>query len=178
MHSYVVRYDLWERFEGNAHEESFFAWWFQAGMWERPRLSLFFAPSNFNPNNFPLSLSSDFFRLPLQFWVLFISHLLRQFRAQWPKTSSKDTSYAASKLEFVVYPAPHMAPAIVEPYNAILTTHTSLESTDVSFLVDNQVMLKQLFCLCYKQKTLWRNLSVPQIFSIFAPIQFLENIKL
>ena len=43
-----------------------------------------------------------------------------------------------SKLEFVIYPAPNMAPAIVEPYNSILTTHTSLELTDVSFLVDNQ----------------------------------------
>ena len=32
-----------------------------------------------------------------------------------------------------------MAPAIVEPYNAILSTHTSLESVDVCFLVDNQV---------------------------------------
>ena len=33
-----------------------------------------------------------------------------------------------------------MAPAIVEPYNSILTTHTSLELTDVSFLVDNQAI--------------------------------------
>ena len=45
-----------------------------------------------------------------------------------------------SKLEFVIYPAPDMAPAIVEPYNAILTTHTSLELTDVSFLVDNEAI--------------------------------------
>ncbi len=43
-----------------------------------------------------------------------------------------------AKLEFVIYPAPNMAPALVEPYNAVLTTHTSLEVTDVSFLVDNQ----------------------------------------
>ena len=35
--------------------------------------------------------------------------------------------------------ANQMAPAIVEPYNAILSTHTSLESVDVCFLVDNQV---------------------------------------
>ena len=34
-----------------------------------------------------------------------------------------------AKLEFVIYPAPQMAPAIVEPYNAVLTTHTSLELT-------------------------------------------------
>ncbi len=46
-----------------------------------------------------------------------------------------------AKLEFVIYPAPNMAPALVEPYNAVLTTHTSLEVTDVSFLVDNQASL-------------------------------------
>ena len=56
-----------------------------------------------------------------------------------------------AKLEFVIYPAPNMAPAIVEPYNAILTTHTSLESTDVSFLVDNQAIYE----ICK------RNLEVP-----------------
>ena len=51
-----------------------------------------------------------------------------------------------AKLEFVIYPAPQMAPAIVEPYNAVLTTHTSLELTDVSFLVDNQAIYE----LCRK----------------------------
>ena len=40
-----------------------------------------------------------------------------------------------SKLEFAVYPAPQISTAVVEPYNSILTTHTSLELTDVSFLV-------------------------------------------
>merc|ERR1711973_592149 len=30
-------------------------------------------------------------------------------------------------LEFSVYPAPQVATAVVEPYNAILTTHTTLE---------------------------------------------------
>ena len=57
-----------------------------------------------------------------------------------------------SKLEFVIYPAPNMAPAIVEPYNAILTTHTSLELTDVSFLVDNQAIYE----ICKKNLTVDR----------------------
>ena len=60
----------------------------------------------------------------------FTSLLMDRLNREFPRKS---------KLEFVVYPAPQMAPAIVEPYNAILATHTSLESTDVSFLVDNQV---------------------------------------
>ena len=45
-----------------------------------------------------------------------------------------------------------MAPAIVEPYNAILTTHTSLELTDVSFLVDNQA----IYDICKKNLTVDR----------------------
>jgi len=57
-----------------------------------------------------------------------------------------------AKLEFVIYPAPNMAPAIVEPYNAILTTHTSLELTDVSFLVDNQAIYE----ICVRNMSLDR----------------------
>ena len=44
------------------------------------------------------------------------------------------------KLTFSIYPAPQISTAIVEPYNSILTTHTSLEHTDVSFLVDNEAI--------------------------------------
>ena len=32
-----------------------------------------------------------------------------------------------SKLEFAIYPAPQISSAVVEPYNSILTTHTTLE---------------------------------------------------
>merc|ERR1712154_144087 len=32
-----------------------------------------------------------------------------------------------SKLEFAIYPAPQVSTAVVEPYNSILTTHTTLE---------------------------------------------------
>ena len=51
-----------------------------------------------------------------------------------------------------------MAPAIVEPYNAILSTHTSLESVDVCFLVDNQVKKVQFLCefkyeICFGMNT-------------------------
>lgn len=45
-----------------------------------------------------------------------------------------------SKLEFSVYPAPKVATAVVEPYNSILTTHTTLEYSDCSFLVDNEAI--------------------------------------
>jgi tubulin alpha len=42
-----------------------------------------------------------------------------------------------SKLEFSVYPAPTMANSVVEPYNSVLTTHTTLEHSDCSFMVCN-----------------------------------------
>uniref|UniRef100_A0A673JZQ4 Tubulin alpha chain n=1 Tax=Sinocyclocheilus rhinocerous TaxID=307959 RepID=A0A673JZQ4_9TELE len=35
-----------------------------------------------------------------------------------------------SKLEFAIYPAPQVSTAVVEPYNSILTTHTTLEHSD------------------------------------------------
>ncbi|KAJ8403885.1 hypothetical protein AAFF_G00347530 [Aldrovandia affinis] len=45
-----------------------------------------------------------------------------------------------SKLEFSVYPAPQVSTAVVEPYNSILTTHTTLEHSDCSFMVDNEAI--------------------------------------
>eukprot|EP00917_Polyrhabdina_sp_WS-2016_P004941 GHVP01011357.1.p1 GENE.GHVP01011357.1~~GHVP01011357.1.p1 ORF type:complete len:457 (+),score=76.06 GHVP01011357.1:40-1371(+) len=45
-----------------------------------------------------------------------------------------------SKLEFSVYPAPQIATSVVEPYNSVLTTHTTLEHSDCSFMVDNQAI--------------------------------------
>ena len=45
-----------------------------------------------------------------------------------------------SKLEFSVYPAPTLANSVVEPYNSVLTTHTTLEHSDCSFMVDNEAI--------------------------------------
>jgi len=44
------------------------------------------------------------------------------------------------KLCFEIYPAPQVSTAMVEPYNAVLTTHTTLEHADVCFLVDNEAI--------------------------------------
>ena len=52
------------------------------------------------------------------------------FKVDFPKKA---------KLAFSIYPAPEIATAIVEPYNAVLYTHTTLEHCDCAFLVDNQV---------------------------------------
>ncbi|KAG1695163.1 hypothetical protein DVH05_020804 [Phytophthora capsici] len=45
-----------------------------------------------------------------------------------------------SKLAFTVYPSPLLSTAVVEPYNAVLSTHSLLEHTDVSFVLDNEAI--------------------------------------
>lgn len=45
-----------------------------------------------------------------------------------------------------------ISPVIVEPYNALLTTHGSLEYEDVAFVMDNEAMYDILA----------RNLDVPR----------------
>ncbi|CAF1579736.1 unnamed protein product, partial [Didymodactylos carnosus] len=56
------------------------------------------------------------------------------------------------KLEFSVYPSPQIATAVVEPYNTLLTTHTTLEHTDCSFIVDNQA----IYDICQKSLNIER----------------------
>jgi tubulin alpha len=50
-----------------------------------------------------------------------------------------------SKLEFCVYPAPQLSSSIVEPYNSVLTTHTTLEHSDCSFMVRKVPRISHLF---------------------------------
>ncbi|ETO09380.1 tubulin alpha-1 chain, partial [Reticulomyxa filosa] len=51
------------------------------------------------------------------------------------------------KLGFEVYPSPNLSTCVVEPYNALLATHSLLENTDVSFVLDNEA----LYGICQKQ---------------------------
>uniref|UniRef100_A0AC35EUT1 Tubulin alpha chain n=1 Tax=Panagrolaimus sp. PS1159 TaxID=55785 RepID=A0AC35EUT1_9BILA len=57
-----------------------------------------------------------------------------------------------SKLEFSIYPAPRISTAVVEPYNSILTTHTTLEHSDCSFMVDNEAIYE----ICRKNLSITR----------------------
>ncbi|KAF1376096.1 hypothetical protein PFLUV_G00227070 [Perca fluviatilis] len=61
----------------------------------------------------------------------FISLLMERLSVDYGKKS---------KLEFSVYPALQVSTAVVEPYNAILTTHTTLEHSDCAFMVDNEAI--------------------------------------
>jgi len=44
------------------------------------------------------------------------------------------------KLEFVIYPCPRLSTAVVEPYNAVLMSHGTMEHSDCAFLVDNEAL--------------------------------------
>lgn len=45
-----------------------------------------------------------------------------------------------SKLDFCVYPSPHLSTSVVEPYNSTFATHALLEHTDVAFMLDNEAI--------------------------------------
>merc|ERR1712151_1352656 len=52
-----------------------------------------------------------------------------------------------SKIGFEIYPAPKISTCIVEPYNAMLSTHWLLDHTEVSVLLDNEA----IYAICQKQ---------------------------
>ncbi|XP_049584068.1 tubulin alpha chain isoform X2 [Syngnathus scovelli] len=56
------------------------------------------------------------------------------------------------KLEFAIYPAPQVSTAVVEPYNSILTTHSTLEHFDCAFMVDNEA----IFDICRRNLNIER----------------------
>ena len=57
-----------------------------------------------------------------------------------------------AKLEFAIYPSPQISTAVVEPYNSILTTHTTLEHSDCAFMVDNEA----IYDICRKHMKVQR----------------------
>ncbi|XP_023173598.1 tubulin alpha chain [Drosophila hydei] len=52
----------------------------------------------------------------------------------------QDFGRKVTVIEFLVYPSPSISPVIVEPYNALLAAHFSMDCADVSFIVDNEAL--------------------------------------
>lgn len=61
----------------------------------------------------------------------FTALLLERLQADYAK---------ALNLQFSVYPAPKVSTAVVEPYNSVLTTHSTMELANVTFLFDNEAL--------------------------------------
>lgn len=49
-----------------------------------------------------------------------------------------------TRLQIAVYPSPAISTAVVEPYNAVLGTHATMDTTDVTFTLNNEA----IFCVC------------------------------
>jgi len=80
-----------------------------------------------------------------------------------------------SKLDFVIWPSPQVATAVVEPYNSVLSTHTLLEHTDCTFMMDNEA----IYDICRKnldvEKPTFTNLNrlIAQVISsLTASLRF------
>jgi len=52
-----------------------------------------------------------------------------------------------SKIGFEIYPSPKISTCIVEPYNAVLTTHWLLDHTEISIVLDNEA----IYGICQNQ---------------------------
>lgn len=96
----------------------------------------------------------------------FTSLLMQRLSAEYSRKT---------KLELSVYPAPQISTAIVEPYNAVLTTHATLEFSDCAFLVDNEA----LYSICQRRLGVARpsyaniNRLIGQaVAAITAPLRF------
>uniref|UniRef100_T1HGX2 Tubulin alpha chain n=1 Tax=Rhodnius prolixus TaxID=13249 RepID=T1HGX2_RHOPR len=61
----------------------------------------------------------------------FHSALLEEIHDEFPKIS---------KLEIAIFPSPTLSTAVVEPYNAVLAVHHSIDYTNCTFLADNEAM--------------------------------------
>ena len=80
-----------------------------------------------------------------------------------------------NKLAFSIYPSPRISTAIVEPYNSVLYTHTTLEHVDVSFLVDNEAIYDLAMQRLKVERPTYTNLNrlIAQILSsVTASLRF------
>ncbi|KAA0193870.1 Tubulin alpha chain, partial [Fasciolopsis buskii] len=84
------------------------------------------------------------------------------------------------KFQFMIYPSALIASAVVEPYNSLLTTHTTLEHTDCSFVVDNEA----IYTMCrynldmYKPTFTNLNRLIAQVVSsVTASLRFPGNLN-
>merc|ERR1712218_389424 len=70
-----------------------------------------------------------------------------------------------SKLGFEVYPSPTISTCVVEPYNAMLTTHWLLDHTEVSVVLDNEAIYE----ICQKNLDIKRP-SYDTLNRLIAPV--------
>eukprot|EP01023_Acetabularia_acetabulum_P000649 TRINITY_DN10263_c1_g1_i2.p1 TRINITY_DN10263_c1_g1~~TRINITY_DN10263_c1_g1_i2.p1 ORF type:complete len:453 (+),score=87.90 TRINITY_DN10263_c1_g1_i2:86-1444(+) len=63
------------------------------------------------------------------------------------------------KLCFTVYPSPRIATSVVEPYNAVLSTHALLEHAEVVNVIDNEAVYEMCHASLDVTRPTYRNLN-------------------
>lgn len=71
-----------------------------------------------------------------------------------------------SKIEYAIYPSPKISPIIVEPYNAVLTSHACMDTEDVCFIFDNEALYDILARMLEVPRPTYSNLNrlIAQVF--------------
>ncbi|XP_014774949.1 tubulin alpha-4 chain [Octopus bimaculoides] len=80
-----------------------------------------------------------------------------------------------SKINFIVYPSPHLSTSMVEPYNSLLTTHCTMDHSDCSFLLDNEAIYKICHNKLKVSRPMYKNLNqvISHVLSsITTPLRF------
>uniref|UniRef100_A0A8C6SZP5 Tubulin alpha chain n=1 Tax=Neogobius melanostomus TaxID=47308 RepID=A0A8C6SZP5_9GOBI len=45
-----------------------------------------------------------------------------------------------ARIQFAIYPSPQLSTAVIEPYNSILISHTTMDIADCTFMMDNEAV--------------------------------------
>lgn len=64
-----------------------------------------------------------------------------------------------TKIEYAIYPSPKISPIVVEPYNAVLTSHACMNTEDVCFIFDNEALYDILSRLLDVPRPTYTNLN-------------------
>ena len=79
------------------------------------------------------------------------------------------------KLQFAIYPSPEVSTAVVEPYNAVLATHSMIDHADCTFMMDNEA----IYSICHQsldiERPSYKNLNQligQAVSSITASLRF------
>jgi len=76
---------------------------------------------------------------------------------------------------YSVYPSPKVSDTVVEPYNAVLSSHQLLENSDETFLIDNEALFNiasEKFKLPHPNMTQLNNIVAQSMCGITASLRF------
>jgi len=95
-----------------------------------------------------------------------LSFICEQLLNEFPKKS---------RVQFSIYPSPSYASAVTEPYNAVLATNETLETSDLALMLDNESLYDIIRRVLYQDRPTFSTINriLAQVIStITAPMRF------